>query len=189
MRRAFAGLVVLVLAVAPGMGQPLPTASGPQVAPAAPGVFTAQKQGAVWRLTVTARTLADRGAVESYLAYRAAELARENRAQWFLLVESRAKGDPVPPPPIPAMGMRYSFRMENWRPVWRYRTAAAPDWKIWTPFSGRPFLDGADPRSVTEYQVQADIRLHPGEMVANDPLAFEAASLSDYLVNQVQPPA
>src|SRR5690606_30991047 len=144
------------------------------VAEPAPGVFAVQKQGPRYRLTVTGSKFTSRQELENYLAYRAAELARTERAQWFLLAEGRAKGDPVPPPRPAAMGMRYSFRMENWRPVWRYKTGGAASWKDWRPFAGTAFLDGSDPATITGYQVSADIILHKGEMVEANPLAFEA---------------
>jgi len=160
----------------------------PQVPPAAPGVFNAQKRGADgFHLSVTGHTFTSRDAIEKYLAYRAAELTKAEHGDWFSLVEKRAKGDTAPVPKIDPAGPRFSFRMEYWRPLWRYKTDASPAWKSWSPFSGGAFFAG-DPKTVTAYEVSADIVLHKGMMTGTNPLAFDADAVSDFLVNQVSPP-
>ena len=161
---------------------------GPQVAPVGPGVFTAQPAGASrFRLAVSGHAFTTREAIEKYLAYRAAQFTQEHKASWFSFVEIRAKGDAVPKPGRDPAGMRYSFRMAYFRPVWRYKTAGA--WKSWSPFSGVPFwADGIDPKTVTDYQVTADINVRKGPFADDDPLAFDADALSDFLVSQVDPP-
>jgi hypothetical protein len=185
------GLMVMVLAALPASAAdaPPPAANmaGPEVPPAAPGVFSSRKQGAKIHLAVTGHSFTSREAIEKYLAYRAAELTLAGHAQWFTFVEGRAKGDKVAAPKPDPAGLRYSFRMENWRPVWRYKTAASPAWITWSPFSAAAFFTG-DPKSLTDYEVSADIVPHQGPMADDNPLAFDAGALSDLLVNQVSPP-
>jgi hypothetical protein len=160
----------------------------PMVLPAKPGVYAAQKKGANgFHLTVTGHTFTTRADIEKYLAYRAAELALEQKATWFTFVESRAKGDTVPVPKRDPAGLRYSFRMEYWRPVWRYKTKGSPAWKTWSPFAGAAFI-ADDPKTITDFEVSADIVLHKGQMDDANPLAFEPGAVSDLLINQVSPP-
>ena len=160
----------------------------PMVPPAKPGVFTAQKKGASgYHLVVVGHKFSTRGDIEKYLAYRAAELTMEQKASWFTLVEARAKGDTVPVSKRDPAGLRYSFRMDYWRPVWRYKTSGSPAWQSWSPFAGAAFIS-ADPKSITDFEVSADIVLHQGPMDDANPLAFEAGAVSDLLINQVSPP-
>ena len=49
-------------------------------------------------------------------------------------------------------------------------------------------LFGGDPKTVTDFEVSADIVLHKGTMDDANPLAFDASAVSDLLVNQVSPP-
>ncbi|HEY4075373.1 MAG TPA: hypothetical protein VGM26_00440 [Rhizomicrobium sp.] len=162
---------------------------GLQVPSAGPGVFSAKPIGANHiRLTVTGRAFSGRDAAEKYLAYRAAQLTLERKSGWFSFIQTRAKGDSAPKPKRDPAGMRYSFRMAYFQPVWRYKTAGAQAWKSWSPFSGAPFwADGIDSKSVTDFQVTADIAVQKGPYQDDDPLAFDAAALSDFLVNQVGP--
>lgn len=176
---------------APGSQPPLPANSSPEVPAAAPGVFTMTKKGgSSLHLTVTGHTFTSRDAIEKYLAYRAAAATMSEHASWFLLVEHRMKGDSVPMPKKDPSGMRYSFRLAYFQPTWRFKTASSPNWKTWSPFSGKPFFaDGLDPKSITAYEASVDIQLRKGMMEDDNPLAFEADALSDFLVNQVSPPS
>lgn len=161
----------------------------PMVPPAAAGVFSVQKKGNRLHLTVTGHKFTTRGEIEKYLAYRAAESTLEQKASWFTFVEARAKGDTVPVPKPDPSGARYSFRMEYWRPVWRYKTAGNTAWMTWSPFSGAAFFaDGKDAKTISDFEVNADIVVHKGQMDDTQPLAFEAGAVSDLLINQVSPP-
>ena len=177
-------------AQAPAANPPSPTANGPTVPAAKPGVYSASRINATrYRLTVTGHTFTARDAIEKYLAYRAAELALEQKAPWFTLVESRNDGDTVPASKPDSSGMHYSFRMAYWRPAWRYKLAGASAWSTWSPFSGAPFFaDGTDPKTVTDFEVSAEILLRKGPMEDTNPLAFEPRAVSEFLVNQVLPP-
>jgi hypothetical protein len=180
---------------APAATPPAPPAAQasdnpPMVPPAAAGVFSVQKKGANrFHLMVTSHKFISRADVEKYLAYRAAELTLEQKGSWFTFVETRAKGDTVPVPKRDPAGLRYSFRMDYWRPVWRYKTAGNSAWTSWSPFSGAAFFaDGKDPKTISEFEAGADIVVHKGQMDDAEPLAFEAGAVSDLLVNQVSPP-
>ena len=192
------GLVLAVLCAGTSFAQappakPAPAAAPasdtlPMVPPAKPGVFTAQKKGATgYHLVVTGHKFSTRADIEKYLAYRAAELTMEQKANWFTFVETRAKGDTAPVPQRDPAGLRYSFRMDYWRPVWRYKVSGSPAWKSWSPFAGAAFIS-ADPKTITDFEASADIVLHKGPMDDANPLAFEAGAVSDLLINQVSPP-
>ncbi|TWB87261.1 hypothetical protein FBZ93_12242 [Bradyrhizobium macuxiense] len=160
----------------------------PMVPPAKPGVFTAQKRDdSRFHLVVAGHKFTTRSDIEKYLAYRAAELTMEQKASWFTLAESRANGDTAPMPKRDPAGLRYSFRMDYFRPVWRYKTSSSSAWKTWSPFAGAAFISD-DAKSITDFEVSADIVLHKGQMDDADPLAFEAGAVSDLLINQVSPP-
>jgi hypothetical protein len=159
----------------------------PMVAPAAPGVFTAQKKGANgFHLVIKGHKFTSRRDIELYMAYRASEVTQEAKGNWFTFVESRAKGDTAPATKRDPAGLRYSFRMDYFRPIWSFKTGAAPA-KRWSPFSGAAFPD-ADAKAASAYEVSADIVVHKGPMDDADPLAFEAGAVNDFLVNQVSPP-
>ncbi len=186
-------------AQAPQAAQPPPAAqpakpvqasdNPPMVPPAAAGVFSVEKKGVRLHLTVTGHKFTARADVEKYLAYRAAELTLEQKGSWFTFAETRAKGDTVPVPKRDATGPRYSFRMEYWRPVWRYKTAGNSAWTSWSPFSGAAFFaDGKDSKTISDFEASADIVVHKGQMDDTQPLAFEAGAVSDLLINQVSPP-
>lgn len=159
------------------------------VPPAGPGVFTAKQVGpGVFKLMVAGHTFTSRGDIEKYLAYRCARLTIEQGANWFTLKEDRGKGETAVSVPARDLdGPRYSFRMKYFRPVWRYKVNESAAWTRWSPFSGTAFIS-ADSKTITSFEVSAEIVVHKGPMDDADPLAFEAHALSDLLVNQVSPP-
>ena len=161
----------------------------PMVPPAGPGVFTMKPAGpGAFKLVVTGHTFTNRSDIEKYLAYRAARLTIEQGGQWFTFNEDRGKGETAEPlPGRDPEGLRYSFRMKYFRPVWRYKTNGSAEWARWSPFAGAPFIS-ADSKTITDFEVSAEIVVHKGPMDDADPLAFEAWALSDLLVNQVSPP-
>lgn len=159
------------------------------VPPAAPGVFTVKASGpATFKLVVAGHVFTSRGDIEKYLAYRAARHTVDQGGTWFTFNEDRAAGETaVPVPKRDPEGARYSFRMKYFRPVWRYKTNGSAEWKRWSPFAGEPFM-AADPKTITDFEVTAEIVVRKGPMDDADPLAFEAWAVSDLLVNQVSPP-
>jgi hypothetical protein len=160
-------------------------ADQPMVPPAGPGVFTAkQVKPGTFQLIVAGHAFTNRGDIEKYLAWRAAQHTIEQGADWFTLNEDRAKGETaVPVPARDPEGPRYSFRMKYFRPVWRYKTSEAMAWTRWSPFAAEPF-----PKAITDFEVSVGIVVRKGPMDDADPLAFEARALSDLLINQVSPP-
>ena len=188
---ASVGIALAAEAPAPAPAKPAAAAPAdtlPMVPPAKPGVFTATKKGATgYHLVVVGHKFSTRSDIEKYLAYRAAELTMEQKANWFTFVENRAKTDTAPVPKRDPAGLRYSFRMEYWRPVWRYKTSGNPAWQSWSPFAGAAFPT-VDPKTITDFEVSADIVLRQGQMDDANPLAFEAGAVSDLLINQVSPP-
>lgn len=177
------GCVALVAAQSAEVPHP------PMVPPAGPGVFTVKPSGpGAFKLVVTGHTFTSRGDIEKYLAYRAARHTVEQGGSWFTFKEDRGQGETAVPVPVrDPEGQRYSFRMKYFRPVWRYKTNGSAEWTRWSPFSGAPF-PAADPKTITDFEVTAEIVVRKGPMDDADPLAFEAWALSDLLVNQVSPP-
>jgi len=177
----------LVACVALAAAQEVP--HPPMVPAAGPGVCTVKPSGPnTFKLVVTGHTFTSRGEIEKYLTYRAARHTVEQGGSWFTLKEDRGQGETaVPVPARDPEGQRFSFRMKYFRPVWRYKTNGSTEWTRWSPFSGAPFI-AADPKSISDFEVSAEIVVRKGPMDDADPLAFEAWALSDLLVNQVSPP-
>jgi hypothetical protein len=163
--------------------------SGPMVPAAKPGVYSQVKRSAGhYRLTVKGHNFTSQDAIEKYVLYRAADLTLQQHFQWFTLTENRSKGDIAPLPKRDPAGLHYSFRMQFWRPVWRYKLAGSPKWTTWSPFSTAVFFaQDKDPKSISEFELNADIVMHKGTM-DDSPLAFEADAVSDFLINQVSLP-
>lgn len=161
----------------------------PEVPAAAPGIFTQTKKGNRLHLTVAGHSFTSRDAIEKYLAYRAATAAAAEHMPWFVVVQSRSKGDTVAAPKKDPEGLRYSFRMAYFQPTWRYKIEANGPWKRWSPFSGTPFSVTDDAaKTISSYEASIDIEPRKGMMEDDNPLAFDAGALSDFLVNQVSPP-
>ena len=175
----FAPILALVLltagAAAETVGPPEPTR----------GVFTSKKTGTALHLSVTGHHFTSRAALENYLAFRAAKATLDDGFLWFRFAEHRVKGDGATVPHADPAGPRFSFRMEYFRPQWRWRVAGTKGWSRWSPFSGTPFPDLKD----ADYEVSADIVMHKGMVEDFNPLAFDAGAVSDYLINQVEAPS
>jgi hypothetical protein len=184
------GSVLAARAAAETAPTPESPQSAPMVPPAKPGVYSQTRQGSAgYRVTVTGHVFTSREAVEKYLLYRAAELALQQHVPWFTLTERRSKGDTAPVPKPDPAGLHYSFRMKYWRPAWRYKLSGTPAWSVWSPFSDAAFFaDDKNAKTVTDFEVSADIVMHKGPIDDSNPLAFEPGAVSDFLINQVSPP-
>jgi hypothetical protein len=159
------------------------------VPPAGPGVFTMQKKGANLHLVVIGHKFTSRSDIEHYLAWRAAEETMAQKGGWFTFTEHRTAADKIGAPKRDPKGKRYAFRMENWRPMWRYKMQGDNAWKTWSPYSDAAFFaEGKDPKTITDFEVSADITVKNGPMDDLNPLAFEAGPVSDLLISQVSPP-
>lgn len=188
--KIFAFAMALAFLSAAPLHAQTPPMPAPVLGPPAPaaGVYAVRKTGpANLRITVTGKVFTGRQGLENYLAWRAATETMANKFQWFSFTERRAAGDKVQAPKPDPAGPRYSFRMEFFRPQWRYKLAGSPAWKTWSPFSGAAF-PALDPKAVTAYELSADIVMRRGMMDDVSPLAFDAGAVSDYLINQVETP-
>lgn len=192
-RFAFAAALAVLSASAahaqPPQQQAIPPAPAPVLGPAAPapGVFTVTRNGANLRLKLAGKSFTSRQALENYLAWRAASETMAAKFQWFTFTERRVAGDKVPVPKGDPAGPRFSFRMEFFRPQWRYKQAGSSAWRTWSPFSGAAF-PALDAKTVTDYELTADIVMRRGMVDDVSPLAFDAGAVSDYLINQVETP-
>ena len=166
-----------------------PASTAARFGPAAPGpgMFTVRRKGERLHLTVSGHSLSAQADAEMYLAFQAADQTLAAQYTWFTLIMPPAKGSKLSVPKPDPAGKHYSFRMEFFRPTWRYKTVAGA-WKSWRPVTGATFLDGTDPAAVTQFEITADIQLHKGMMDDTNPLAFDGSALSDFLINQVSPP-
>jgi len=171
------------------VSRPPGSASG-QFGPAAPSPksLAVQRQDTRMQLILSGRTLVSQKDVEMYLAYQAATQTMAAKYGWFTFIERHGKGDNLPVSRSDPDGVRYSFRMEYFRPAWRYKTSPKSPWKNWNRFSSATFLDGTDPAAVTQFEVTAALVLHKGMVDGGDPFAFDGSALSQFLVNQVSPP-
>ena len=150
------------------------------VPPARPASSPRRRKAHGLQLTVTGHKFTSRAEIEKYLAWQPPQQTEAQKATWFTFIEARAKTDTVAVPKRDPDGLRYSFRMEYWRPVWRYKMKGDTAWKSWSPFSGAAFFaDGKDPKTMTDFEVSADIVVHKGPMDDANPLAFEAGAVSD----------
>jgi len=165
--------------------------AAPPYAPpaAAPGVFEATPvAGGGQRLVVKGKKLTDRKSVEEYLLYRAAMQTLESKSPWFTFVRKPEPGEQVAPDQEDPNGPAYAFRLDKFQPVWRYQTAGSTDWKTWSPFSNKPFLDGVAAGAVTAFEVTAEIQPKKGAFPYHNTLAFDAAPVSELLTTRVKPP-
>jgi hypothetical protein len=185
--------IAMALAVLLCGGQALAQAPTPAAAigpgPTARGVFSIKKTGNRLHLAVAGHNFTSRDAIEKYLAYRAAEQTLAAKMAWFSFLEQRSRNDKVPVPKGDPAGPRFSFRLEFFRPLWRYKTGGSVAWKAWSPFSGTDFfVPNVDPKTITDFEVTADVALRSGKVDDVNPLAFDASAVSDYLINQVEAP-
>jgi len=185
---AIAGIAAaLVSAPLASAAQEAPSYAPP---PAAPGVFEATAAaGGNQTLVVRGSTLTSQEDIEKYLLYRASMLTLDRKLGWFEFVRRPQPGDEVAPETIDPNAPAYAFRLEKFQPVWRYRIGTSEEWTTWSPFSKTPFLNGTDPARISAFEVTAEIAPKRGAFPLRNPLAFEAAPLSELLITQVKPPA
>ena len=137
-----------------------------------------------YRVSFAGNSLTSRERVETYLLYRAAELAIEAGYDGFTVVdratdrdvETRVYRDPFGPGP---------YRW--WRPWWRYR-GAGWGWRRWDPWWGDPFwADDIDVRTLQRFEAHAEILLYRGAR-PNDPKSFDAREVVANLSPSIEPP-
>lgn len=132
-----------------------------------------------WRVDFKGNSLTSRETVETYLLYRAAQLALENGYDWFTtsdrVNETRVRETVGHPFPISRPWGR------GWGPSWRYRAPGAR-WRSWDPWGSSPFFDVA---TVTEYEASAIVTGGRGPLPTGDDHAFDARATIAALADQI----
>lgn len=132
-----------------------------------------------WQVMFKGNSLTSRETVETYMLYRAAQLALQNGYDWFTtsdrVNETRVRETVGYPYAIDRPWGRY------WGPSWRYHGLGAP-WRVWDPWGTEPFMDVT---TVTEYEASATVTGGRGPIPADDPHAFDARTTVDTLANQI----
>jgi hypothetical protein len=159
--------------------QPLSAASSA----ARGGYSEVQLEADKWRVTFAGNTLTSRETVESYLLYRAAEVALAQGGTWFEIVNRYMEHEvreEVRPNPL----YDPSWRFGGWRPYYNYygRTYG---WRDWYPYSGEaPF----DVRQVERFEAHADIIVRQGTKPPGDGNLFDARDVIEKLGPSIRRP-
>jgi hypothetical protein len=159
--KRFAIAVVASLALGLAACQTAPTPYQPLGTPGATlaGGFTDQRlDDTHFRVTFKGNYLTSRDQVETYLLYRAADLAQSQGFDWFEMV-SRQTSD-------------HGVVTTSWAPYWRYHGAFG--WGAWDPYAGGPFWDDGDVQQLDQYEAVAEIAVGHGPKPADDVRAFDA---------------
>jgi hypothetical protein len=123
-----------------------------------------------FRVTFSGNSMTSRETVERYLLYRAAELTRQRRYDWFAMADratERRRNVVVDRPFGPGA---YGY----WGPSWRYYGRGL-GWRSWDPFWGDPFWDrSVDVRTIDRYEATAEIVMGRGAKPRNNLRAFNA---------------
>jgi hypothetical protein len=116
-----------------------------------------------FRLTLAGQGAPARDVVNNRLAFEAAKLTERESAQWFEVVLPKDAG--WTPPAADPTGKRYSFRMENWRPVWTAQPAKG--------------------KAAPGYRATIEVIVRKGRFDGVNPLGFSAGPVDDFLKPQV----
>jgi hypothetical protein len=129
-------------------------------------------------VTFHGNELTSRDRVEKYLLFRAAEVALQNGASWFTIVDRHTEHDVrTYTRPDPFYGPGYGA----WQPHWRYYRRGY-GWDVWHPEFGAPFwADRLDVRTVESFEASAEILLHKSPPQAAGQRVFEARRVLDDL--------
>lgn len=181
-RHSRAAGIICLLAACSGLGAcSAPTPYRPYVGAsrAAGGYSETKLADARYRVTFSGNSLTSRERVETYLLYRAAELAARDGYDWFLIVDRHTEHDvqtwvETPPSAVGAY--------PNWRPGWRYRRPGLA-WQSWPNAFG-----SIDVRTVESFEANAEIVLHRGPMPAGEERAFDARQVMARLESMIERP-
>jgi hypothetical protein len=169
-RAAFVAIVIVALSLAACETTPTPyqpLAAGNAVSG---GYSEQQLDDTHYRVTFKGNDMTSRTQVETYLLYRAAELAVVKGGDWFEMVDKHTHNDGhvfIDPEYGPGWGY--------WRPDWTFfdRPGFAPWGGVhWDPYSVERF---------DAYQATAVIALGRGAKPANDTRAFGARQVIENL--------
>jgi len=122
-----------------------------------------------YRITFSGNSLTERQTVETYLLFRAAELAIQNGYDYFILVENDTEATST----FRATGAPYGPRFGPGGPFFRGYYAYGWGW-------ADPFYD-ATIREQRRYSATAYVKFGRGEKPEDDPLAYDARQVMDNL--------
>ena len=140
------------------------------------GRFASAEVGAGrFELTYSGQRFGSRDTVEHYLLFRAAVLARKNRAKSFLLLYLPSEAGPSVHPARPSWASGPDFG--HWQPHWNYYVTGI-GWQPWHPEWGAAFwADEIDPARVQRYEAHAIIELIRDGRVPEDQPVFNASEV------------
>lgn len=122
-----------------------------------------------FRVMFHGNELTSRDRVETYLLYRAAEVALDNGFDWFAIADRHTEHDVETYVRQPFFG-GYGY----WQPHWSYYRRGY-GWDVWHPEYGGPYwADRIDVTQVESFEVSAEIVGGKGPVPSNDPKIFDA---------------
>lgn len=130
-----------------------------------------------YRISFEGNSLTERGTVENYLLYRAAELTVENGYDYFTVVhratdeDTRVVTSSIRPTPYSGFSVHYAYYHPRW------------GWRGWRD----PFWDDVSYHESTRYEASAEIYLGRGAK-PDDPNAFGARDVISNLADQIVRP-
>ena len=142
-----------------------------------------------FRVSFAGNSLTERGTVEGYLLFRAAELTLQNGYEWFTIEDRHTATDTrtyVDPDPLyrPWYGPSYGY----WRPSWRYY-GRGYGWRSWDPVFGDPFWsDRVNVQTIENFEASAEIVMRKGPKDPGELRAFDARAVIDNLRPKIQYP-
>ncbi len=153
------------------------------------GGFSDQKLDADhFRVSFKGNTLTSRQTVESYLLYRAAELAVAQGYDWFETTDRHTDANRrtvYDADPFYGPGYRWGY----FRPSWSFY-GRARGWRGWGPFWGDPFWpDTSTLQTIEQFEASVDIALHHGPKPTGDARALDAREVMANLGPKIQRPA
>ncbi|MFV0623364.1 CC0125/CC1285 family lipoprotein [Sphingomonas sp. ac-8] len=138
-----------------------------------------------YRVSFAGNSMTERQPVETYLLYRAAELARQQGYDWFEEVHRDTENTGRTVVDRPFGPGAYGW----WGPSWRY-FGTGFGWRNWSPWYGDPFFgDTLDVRTINKYEATAEIVMHRGAKPAGNARAFDAADVLRTLGPDIRTPS
>jgi len=123
-----------------------------------------------YRVTFRGNAMTSRETVETYLLYRAGELAVSHGYDWFVMADRDTERKTRTTIDRPFSTGLYGY----WGPSWRY-SGRGFGWRTWDPLWGDPFWDRQiDVRTVDRYEATADVVMSRGPKPAGNVRAFDA---------------
>ena len=140
-----------------------PAASGRPIGEAVPSapIAVTQVMGNRFELVYAGKQFTSRDKIEARLLLRAAELTRQFRHNWFVLVQMP---DEEPGQHLARTDVSYGPQYGHWQPHWYY-FMQPHGWQPWHPEWEAPFwATETDPAQVEKFEVHAMIELRSGEV-------------------------